>query len=436
VNNACRQHNQDEGIRHINIQKRIAIIGGGICGLTAALRLAESDFSVELFEAAPQPGGRTRSFIDRHTGQWCDNGPHLLNGAYLATAKLLDDCHASGHITWQPSLKLPLWDQQRGHFSLHPSSHLPFPLALLLAVKAMPGHDWKSALTMLRLHHSVKNSRCTTDNVDTLLLHCNAPDAFIRDMIEPICLGAMNEALETADAITFGRVLTESFASASAARLGWFNAPLQQALIEPVLKKTKQSGAIIHCRHPVHAVQESRHGILIDNNHFDAAVIALPAYARNRLLGKHIPYETNAITNIHLWCRDHPGLPEPFIGGIDTLGQWFFDISAQTGKINEPLRHLCIVISADPMLMKRDAMVQQVSLELARISGYPTHPSHIRIVCEKRATVLVRHHHRESTIPGIIDVSESPQPGELPATIEFAVQRGEKVALDLVNQFK
>jgi len=265
---------------------------------------------------------------------------------------------------------------------------------------------------------------------------CNAPDAFIRDMIEPICLGAMNEPIATADAASFGRVLAESFASKSCARLGWFNAPLQQALIEPVIRKTEQSGATIHCCHSVRSVTKELSGISVDGEHFDAAVIALPAYARNRLLGCHGPCATGVISNIHLWYQDHPGLPEPFIGGIGTLGQWFFDISAQTVQSDESIRHLCVVISADPLNMARDSVIKQVHRELSHICGYRHMPSHVRMVREKRATVLVRRHQHASTTPGIIDASESPPPGELPATIEFAVQRGEKVALEVIGQFK
>ncbi|MDX8406932.1 MAG: FAD-dependent oxidoreductase, partial [Mariprofundaceae bacterium] len=79
----------------------IAIIGGGVAGLTAAIRLAEQGRSVHLFEAAPEPGGRTRSFIDKVTGQCCDNGPHLMIGAYHATRRLLHDCGAGNNVHWQ-----------------------------------------------------------------------------------------------------------------------------------------------------------------------------------------------------------------------------------------------------------------------------------------------------------------------------------------------
>jgi len=415
-------------------RQRIAIVGGGVCGLTAALRLAESGIDVELFEAAPEPGGRTRSFVDKKTGEWCDNGPHLLNGAYRATEKLLADCHASNHVTWQPSLKLPLWEQQRHSFNLHPSSMLPFPLALLLAVQSMPGHSWRSALAMLRISQAVKSRKYDKQTVGALLQCCNAPAELIRDMIKPICLGAMNEHIDTANACTFGRVLAESFASRRSARLGWFNAPLQQALIKPLVKQAEQAGATIHTRRRIHALDDNANEVMVDHIRFDACIIALPAYARNRLLGKNINCETRTISNVHLWYPNHPGLPEPFVGGIGTLGQWFFDISAQMGQINLPHRHLCVVISSAEDSPVGDKLVNQLNGELSTICGINCSPSHIRIVHEKRATVLVRPDDFNLESRHIVDASESPIPGDLPATIEFAVQRGEKAALDIKNR--
>ncbi len=414
--------------------RRIAVIGGGVCGLTAALRLAESGIEVELFEAAPEPGGRTRSFIDKKTGEWCDNGPHLLNGAYRATIKLLADCHASQHVIWQTSLTLPLWDQQRQFFHLQPSTRLPFPLAMLLAVRSMPGHGWGSALAMLRLNQRLKTKHCAGQSVATLLHQCNAPAEFIRDMIEPICLGAMNETVKTADASTFAHVLGESFASRYSARLGWFNAPLQQALIAPLAKQAEQAGAIIHTRRRIQTLQDKGDAIMVDGAAFDACVMALPAYAKNRLLGIDGDCETRAITNVHLWYKNQPALPEPFIGGIGTRGQWFFDISSQMGHINPPLRHLCVVISAVEGKTDHDKLIGQLNHELSLISGINCSPTHTRIVHEKRATVLVRHSAYKPVIGRIIDASESPMPGELPATIELAVQRGEKAALDILKQ--
>lgn len=415
--------------------RRIAVVGGGLSGLTAAIRLAEDGFQVELFEAAAKPGGRTRSFVDKTTGELCDNGPHLLIGAYEATQRLMRDCNAANNIDWQPSLKLPLWDSQRKHFALSPSPRLPFSIALLLAVRKMPGHGWSSAAAMLRLAIAIHMKKNRETTVSDLIHHCYIPNELVRDMIEPLCLGAMNEAMRSADASTFKRVLRESFASKMTARLGWFNAPLDQALIEPLVKQAEQLGVKVRNSSRVRSVtQDADKKVRVDDERFDAAVIALPAYAADKLFDRDETCETRCITNVHLWYEDHPGLPEPLVGGIGTTGQWFFDVSAQMDQNNTSPRHICAVISADQHNTEEKVLVDQLNRELNLICESHLSPCHYRIIREKRATVLVRpRRHAEQALERIVDASETPTPGELPATIEFAVQRGEKAALEVTK---
>ncbi|WP_347239165.1 FAD-dependent oxidoreductase [Mariprofundus sp. KV] len=408
------------------------MIGGGLCGLTAAIRLAQTGIKVELFEAAPKAGGRTRSFIDKTTGELCDNGPHLLIGAYEATQRLLNDCDATANVTWQPSLKLSLWDEQRNHFRLQPNAYMPFAMALLVAVKALPDHDWRSAAAMLRLARQLDQNDQINTSVAELFTIAAIPANLRRDMLEPICLGVMNEDISTASAATFKRVIKESFASKTSARLGWFNAPLDKALITPLLEKAEQLGVTIRTGYRVRSVQEQAGGIVeVNGKPFAAAILALPAYAAATLLGIDNCFQTRAITNVHLWFRDHCGLPEPLIGGIGTTGEWFFDVS-QAFQQTPSLRHLCAVISADENRISDEALVAQISHEIGLISGVDLAPVHHRIIREKRATVLVRNYQPMFTASSrIIDACEAPTPGQLPATIEFAVLRGEKAASEV-----
>lgn len=390
---------------------------------------------VDLFEAAPKAGGRTRCFIDKTSGELCDNGTHLLIGAYQATQKLLSDCHAAGNITWQDSLILPLWDKQRIHFQLSPVSWLPFSLALLWAVKTLPGHGWQSAAAMLRLAATLHKQTAETATVADLIRLCRIPAALVQDMLEPICLGAMNEGIETANAASFKRVLRESFASKASARLGWFNKPLDKALVQPLLIKAEQLGVTIATRQRIRSLQPQANGVLINDKPFDAAVIALPAYATDDLLQRQHPCETRCITNVHLWYKDHAGLTEPLVGGIATTGHWFFDVSAQMQNHKSALRHICAVISAENHSMPDGQLVAQLNHELNAICASAHTPCHYRIIREKRATVLVRPG-QQHPMPSdrIIDASESPRPGDLPATIEFAVLRGENAAIAVITR--
>lgn len=68
---------------------RAVIIGGGLAGLTAALRLAEAGLQVTVLEAEQQVGGRARTI--QVAGEPVDRGFQSLFTAYPATARLLRD---------------------------------------------------------------------------------------------------------------------------------------------------------------------------------------------------------------------------------------------------------------------------------------------------------------------------------------------------------
>ena len=58
--------------------KKAHIIGAGISGLAAAVRLANEGYEVHVHEATQQAGGRCRSYYDAATDLVIDNGNHLL----------------------------------------------------------------------------------------------------------------------------------------------------------------------------------------------------------------------------------------------------------------------------------------------------------------------------------------------------------------------
>ena len=109
--------------------KTAHIIGAGISGLSAAVRLANAGFSVNVHEATQQAGGRCRSYFDAATNLTIDNGNHLLlsgNRHALAYARSIGTeaglvgpqraqfpfVDLTGGQRWQLDLgdsRLPLW---------------------------------------------------------------------------------------------------------------------------------------------------------------------------------------------------------------------------------------------------------------------------------------------------------------------------------------
>src|SRR5947199_8822270 len=71
-------HRHCSALRFHLMQNTVHIIGAGISGLSAAVRLANANFKVHVHEATQQAGGRCRSYFDAATNLTIDNGNHLL----------------------------------------------------------------------------------------------------------------------------------------------------------------------------------------------------------------------------------------------------------------------------------------------------------------------------------------------------------------------
>src|SRR3546814_2373548 len=63
------------------VPRRAHVVGAGLAGLSAALRLAKAGWQVTLYEAAAQAGGRCRSYEDAKLERSIDNGNHILLAA-------------------------------------------------------------------------------------------------------------------------------------------------------------------------------------------------------------------------------------------------------------------------------------------------------------------------------------------------------------------
>ena len=78
---------------------KVAVIGGGLAGITAAIALAESGADVTLLEARPRLGGATCSFS--RDGLTVDTGQHVFLGCCSAYRGLLARLGMTEHAPLQ-----------------------------------------------------------------------------------------------------------------------------------------------------------------------------------------------------------------------------------------------------------------------------------------------------------------------------------------------
>lgn len=82
----------------------VVIIGGGLAGIAAAIRLGEAGRNVTLIETRKKLGGRATSFIDPRTGERLDNCQHVLMGCCTNLIDLYDRLGVLDLIEWHRTL--------------------------------------------------------------------------------------------------------------------------------------------------------------------------------------------------------------------------------------------------------------------------------------------------------------------------------------------
>lgn len=88
----------------MSVPRTVAIVGGGVAGIAAAVRAAEAGWRVELIETRTKLGGRATSFDDVRSGVELDNCQHVVMGCCTNILDLYDRLGVLGEIDWHETL--------------------------------------------------------------------------------------------------------------------------------------------------------------------------------------------------------------------------------------------------------------------------------------------------------------------------------------------
>src|SRR5262249_26172306 len=92
----------------------VHVIGAGLAGLSAAVRLAERGRRVVMHEALEHAGGRCRSYYDHATGLTIDNGNHLLLSGNHAARSYLRTIGTEDGLVGPPTAEFAFVDLKDG----------------------------------------------------------------------------------------------------------------------------------------------------------------------------------------------------------------------------------------------------------------------------------------------------------------------------------
>jgi len=402
---------------------RAHVVGAGLAGLAAAVRLADAGIAVTLYESAQHAGGRCRSYFDATLGCRIDNGNHLLmqgNGAAMAYLAAIG---AGDTLTGPEEADYPFLDLATGERWVLRPGRGRLPWWLFDRGRRVPGTSLRDYLAAARL--------ALAQPADTVAAVLDPQSVMYRRFWRPLTVAALNTRAREASALLLGRVLRESFGRGGAAcrplmpKIG-----LSESLIEPALAHLRQRGAEIRFVARLRGIEIADGRIAALG--FEAGgepvaagemvVLAVPAPVAVRLVrGLDAPDQFRAIVNAHY--RISIGDDAPFfVGLIGGTAEWVF----------RKREVLSVTVSAADRLIDQPA--EELSLRLWRDveQAYGLTPQKMppaQIVKERRATFaatpaeLARRPKQRTRWPNLALAGDWTDTG-LPATIEGAIRSG------------
>ena len=127
--------------------KTVAVIGGGIAGMSAACALADGGFSVKLIERRGYLGGRASSYLHPGVNEVIDNCEHALIGAYTNLRGFFHRIGVENKIHWSSNITMIEPD---GHRTTLGPSPLPAPLHGLPKLLAAHAFSFADKLALAR----------------------------------------------------------------------------------------------------------------------------------------------------------------------------------------------------------------------------------------------------------------------------------------------
>lgn len=428
-------------------KSHVAIIGGGCAGLSAAAALVERGYTVTLFEAGSQLGGRARTVAVETNGllHLLDNGQHILLGAYQETLALLKKV---GINKKKAFLRVPLQiNMQSGAaksvFSLKSFNLLPSPFNLLFGLLFCKGISIKERLAALQFMRNLKDTQyqITQDlPLKLFLINQQQSKKLIEFLWEPLCLAALNTPINKASTRIFLNVLRDSFSGNK--KNSDFLLPrldLSQIISEPLSHYIQAKGGVIKLNQRVRRVEVEGDGYSIETRseklHFSHVIIAVSPARIEKLIAA-LPklhhaieqtqtYQYQPIYTVYLQYPAGTKLPSVISGLCGSIGQWVFD----RGQLCDQQNLISVIVSAEGkhQQLTQDELALRIAKELNRAFPALSKPMWHKVIAEKRATFscepnLARPTNRTSQ-PNVFLAGDYTYP-DYPGTIEGAVRSG------------
>jgi squalene-associated FAD-dependent desaturase len=406
--------------------KRAYVIGAGLAGLSAATILAARGVAVTVLEAAPQAGGRCRSYFDAALDGVIDNGNHLVLSGNRAVRDYLARIGAKNALAGPPRAEFTFVDLRTDErWRLAPNEG-GLPWWVMRVARRVPGTRTGDYIQYAKLLWANRKARIG----DVI-----APrGALWERLMRPFLLAALNTEPEKSSAALAGAVLRETLAKG-----GRFYRPriahptLAAAFVDPAMAFLSGKHATVHLGTRLRGITLGpRVAMALDIPDAtlplgaqDAVVLAVPPWQAAELMpGLTVPDDFRSIVNAHFKMVAPPGTPA-ILGVIGGTAEWIF---AFENRISVTVSGADAIVDQD-----REALAVRIWEDVKKALAITAPLPPWQIVKEKRATFAATPAQDARRPPAKTHWQNLFLAGDwtatgLPATIEGALRSGQTAA--------
>ncbi|MGI8961365.1 MAG: hydroxysqualene dehydroxylase HpnE [Bryobacteraceae bacterium] len=418
-------------------QSEVAVVGGGLAGLAAALAIGSAGHTVTVFEARPFLGGRATSYpmnTAQEDSPTIDNCQHVL---LRCCTNLIDFYKRLGVEDRIHFHREVYWIEPGGRVSTMRRGVLPAPLHFTESFARLHFLSTVDKISigqgLLAVQREFRK-RADLDHITMLewLHEKKQTSGAIERFWRHVLVSAVNEELDRMAAVHGLQVFYLGFLSrADSYEVGIPNVPLAELYSDEAWTKYPQI-KIVHkaAVQRVHVERNSISNLIVNGERIaaEAYVLALP-FERIAALAPDLPIDLSRfthspITGVHLWFdRTITELPHATL--LDRTIQWMFN--------KHEGRHIQLVVSASRSMveMKREDVIDLALRELKEFfpQAAEARLERAHVVKEVRATFSAGPNLEESrpfsasSIPNLFLAGDWTRSG-WPATMEGAVRSG------------
>lgn len=343
---------------------RAVIIGAGLAGLSAAVRLVDRGVGVTVLERSAAPGGRARRLVLPGGHADVDRGQHMMLGCYRASLDLARRLGTTGKIR-RVTGTTP-FISRNGRVHPYRTGSWPAPLHTLPALLGLTQLGWNERLGLARAAAAAKiQTRLDPVGIDRISAlrwlerHGQGPGA-IEGFWAPLASATINIPLDRASALMLATVLDKGFFSRQRDAVALLaRTTLHDLLVAPARQAIERDGGKVLCGERVEHIEAGNRNRVravrtFAGNRYEADVFvcAVPSWdlpgvaggvpALGSLCRQTAALSHSPIIGIELWY-DRPWLGYPFAGLLNSPLQWVFNHGVPAA--GPGVRRVSVVIS-------------------------------------------------------------------------------------------